>query len=78
MQGDAFSPDTIFRAQIEGAGGSYLGEATFSSYFESGDPVPPEELAEALRSVFQAHGLELRQFQGAVSTVLDWPQEANG
>lgn len=78
MQGDAFSPDTTFRAQIEGPGGSYLGEVTFSSYFESGDPVPPEELAAALRAVFQEHGLELRHFLGAVSTVLDWPQEANG
>jgi len=77
VQGDAFSPDTIFRAQIEGAGGSYLGEVTFSSYFESGDRVPPDELAGALRAVFQSHGFELRNFQGAVSTVLDWPQEAN-
>jgi hypothetical protein len=77
VQGDAFSPDTVFRAQIEGAGGAYLGDVTFSSYFESGDPVPPGELAGALRAVFQDHGLDLRHFQGAVSTELDWPQEAS-
>lgn len=75
MQGDVFSPETVFRSEITGGGGSYLGEATFSAYFESGEPVPPGELAGALRAVFRSHGLELRQFQGAVTTPLDWPQE---
>lgn len=75
MDGTAFGPETQFRSQIVGEGGSYVGECSFSAYFEIGDRINPSELAAALRAVFQAHGLDVPQFSGTVYTPLDWPQQ---
>jgi hypothetical protein len=75
MEGSAFSPETTFRANVINPSGEPLGTAVFSAYLESGGPVPPEQIAAAIREVFQQHGLDLRQFEGPVSTLLDWPQE---
>jgi len=75
VQGSQFNPETQFRAVITNASGDALGTATFSAYLESGGPVPPEQIAGAMRDVFQQYGLDLRQFEGPVYTPLDWPQE---
>ena len=75
MQGSEFNPETQFRAAITNPSGDALGTATFSAYLEWGGPVPPEQIAAAMREVFQLHGLDLRQFEGPVYTPLDWPQE---
>ncbi len=78
MDGAAFPPETTFRTQIVNASGEYLGTATFSSYLESGEVSPVEDLAAALRDVYRQHGMDLQQFSAAVPAELDWPQEANG
>jgi hypothetical protein len=75
MEGSAFSPETTFRANVINPSGEAIGTAMFSAYLESSGPVPPEQLAAAMREVFQQHGLDLRQFEGPMPTPLDWPQE---
>lgn len=74
MDGTAFGPETAFRSTIIGGDGSYLGTATFSAFAETGDTIPVAELAAALRAVFQQHGMDLQQFTGPVTTLLDWPE----
>ena len=75
MDGAAFPPETTFRTQIVNGSGEYVGTAAFSSYLESGDPSPVEELAAALRTVYQRHGMNLQQFSAAVPASLDWPED---
>lgn len=77
MDGAAFPPETTFRTQIVNGSGEYVGTAAFSSYLESGETSPVEELAAALREVYRQHGMDLQQFSAAVPAQLDWPQEAN-
>lgn len=75
MDGAAFPAETIFRTQIVNGSGEYVGTATFSSYLESGSISPVEELAAALRTVYQQHGMDLQQFSASVPAVLDWPED---
>lgn len=75
MEGSAFPAETVFRSTVRDATtNSALGYVTFSVYFESGAPVAPEEVADALQGRFDSEGLSLDQFRGMAPEPLDWPE----
>ena len=75
MEGSAFPAETVFRSTVRDAvSNSALGYVTFSVYFESGAPLTPEEVADALQGRFDSEGLSLDQFRGMVPEPLNWPE----